>query len=332
MYEAVLKGQYTVEQFSTLFQQRQGVKKAIFSQSNSTATPSTLLSSDETSNPADIASTTLISIASSYSDEGSELRPCEDGLSYRVKSTKDERFRDEPAISTTKGPNAASDPSYPACNWTCCHTCRPTYRDRAWLPLDAVVNEPARAPPSWEFRNRQISDARIVANMGLPKLILPPQVDDSSSEAPFSSQSNLAKSETNKSANGVLNGIRTKHGFHAGVRRTVEGAISHTEDTSSESETSSQKLSHSSLRRLSRSTLPRSRNSSQSTIVYNPRVIEDGQLQESLMLMRATNTPLPDAAADVEYLYDGEVDVEDGVAVTEEGIRMNATDIIMMQV
>jgi hypothetical protein len=332
MYEAVLKGQYTVEQFSTLFHQRQGVKKAIFSQSNSTATLSTSFSSDETSNPADIASTTLTSIASSYYDEGSELRPYENRLSYDVKSTGDERFRNEPDIATIKGPNTASGPSYPACNWTCCHTCRPTYRDRAWLSLDAVVNEPVRAPPSWEFGNRRISDARIVANMGLPKLILPSQVDDSSSETPFSSDSNLAESETNKSADGVLNGIRTKRGFRTRLRGTLEGAIGHTKDPSSESETSSQKSSHSSLRRLGQSMLYRRRKSSQSTISYKPRVIEDRQLQESLMLMIATNTPLPDAAASVEYLYDGEVEVEDGIAVTEEGIGMNTADIIMMQV
>jgi hypothetical protein len=340
MYEAVLKGQYTVEQFSTLFQQRQGVKKAIFSECNSTARPANSVLSDDTSNSADITSITLTSIASSYSDEGSELRPCENGISYQVKherSTPDGRLVDEPDISTIKGTNTARDPSYPACAWTCCQSCRPTYRDRAWLSLDAVVNEPTRAPPSWEFENRRISDARIVATMGLPMLSLPSQVEDSrydsSSEAPLSSDSNLAESETDRLAYGGLHGIRTKirtkGAFRETVRRTLKGTVGHTRGTSTESETSSKNSSKSSLRRFGRSMLSRPRGSSQSTISYNPRVIEDGQLQESLMLMIAANTPLPDAAASIEDLHDGEVEVEDGVAVTEEGVGMSAADIIM---
>jgi hypothetical protein len=336
MYEAVLKGQYTVEQFSTLFQQRQGVKKAIFSQSDSTATPSTSVSSDDSCNSTDLTSTTLTSIASSYPDDDSEMNPDENGISHQDKlyqSTITKQLLDDRDIATIKGRSSASDPSYPACAWTCCQTCRPTYRDRAWLSLDAVVSGPTKAPPSWEFENRRISEARIVANMGLPKPGPPFPLDDSrydsSSEAPLSNDGNLAESETDKFAYGALNGSRTKGGFRATVRRTLKGAISHTRATSSESQTSSKNSSQSSLRRLGRSMLFRPRSSSQSTIAYNPRVIEDGQLQESLMLMIAINTPLPDAATDVENLHDGEVEVEDGVAVTEEGIGMNAADIIM---
>jgi hypothetical protein len=46
------------------------------------------------------------------------------------------------------------------------------------------------------------------------------------------------------------------------------------------------------------------------------------------MLMVAIDTPLPDAAADVEDLHDGEVEVEDGLAVIEEGIVMGTADTI----
>jgi hypothetical protein len=44
--------------------------------------------------------------------------------------------------------------------------------------------------------------------------------------------------------------------------------------------------------------------------------------------MAAINT-LPDAAADVEDLYDGEVEVEDGLAVTKEDIVMGTANITM---
>lgn len=69
--------------------------------------------------------------------------------------------------------------------------------------------------------------------------------------------------------------------------------------------------------------------SSQSTISHIPHIIDNDQLQEPLMLMVAINTPLPDAAADVEDLRDGEVEVEDGLTVTEEGIVMGTADVAM---
>lgn len=45
--------------------------------------------------------------------------------------------------------------------------------------------------------------------------------------------------------------------------------------------------------------------------------------------MIAVDTPLPDTARDIEDLHNGEVDVEDGVVVTEEGVGMSAADITM---
>lgn len=335
MYEAVLKGQYTVEQFSTLFQQRQGVKKAIF-KSHSAATPLAGPSPGFTGNSADIINTTLTSIAASYSGDGSIVRSCENGLSCTVthyESTPDEPVLDQPPINPIATGNKRPWPSYLACTWTCCQSCRPTYRDRAWQSLDAAVREPTRTPPVWELENRPISDARIVAKMGVQKLNFPSEVDDlryeSSSEAPLSSCSNLAESEPEILDYGGLHGIRTKGSLRATFKRTWMGAVGHKRSTSGESQTSSNNSSHSSLKRWGRPILFGSRRSSQSTDGYSPRTVEDGQLQESLMLMLAVNTPLPDAAASVEDLHDGEVEVEDGVAVTEEGISMSAADIII---
>jgi hypothetical protein len=45
--------------------------------------------------------------------------------------------------------------------------------------------------------------------------------------------------------------------------------------------------------------------------------------------MIAANTPLPDAADSADDLPDGGVKVEDGIAVTEEGIGMSTADIII---
>jgi hypothetical protein len=334
MYEAVLKGQYTVEQFSTLFQQRQAVKKAIFSQGSGTATPSTPASSDYCSKSSDLASTTLASIASSYPEVGTELSPDKNGMFVQDKHHQRtaDQLLDERDITTVTGINKNSDLSYPACTWTCCQTCRPTYCDRAWQSLDPIVNAPTKALPAWEFKNRRISNARIVANIGLPKLGLPYQVDDSrytpSPEGPLSSHSNLAESDIDKDAYGALNAGHAKSCFRATVRRTLKETIGHTRASSSKSQKPSKSPNQTSLRRFGRSMLFRSRRASQSTISYTPRIIGDGQLLESVMLMVAIDTPLPDAAADVEDLHDGEVEVEDGLAVIEEGIVMGTADTI----
>ena len=335
MYEAVLKGQYTVEQFSTLFQQRQAVKKAIFSEGSGTATPSTPALSDYYSKSSDLASTTLTYIASSYPEVGTEPSPDKNGMFAQDKHHQHsaDQLLDERDTATITDINKTSDLSYPACTWTCCQTCRPTYYDRAWQSLDSIVNAPIKAPPAWEFNNRHISDARIVANIGLPKLGLPYQVDDSSyassSEGPLSSNSNLAESDIDKDAYGALNVSHTKGCFGATVRRTLKETIGHTRASSSKSKKPSKSSNQTSLKQFGRSMLFRSRRASQSTISYTSHIIGDGQLQESAMLMVAIDTPLPEAATDVEDLHDGEVEVEDGLAGIEEGIVVGTADIIM---
>ena len=336
MYEAVTKGQYTVEQFSTLFHQRQGVKKAIFPQSHGTVTPSTSASSNCSNTSSELANTTLASIASSYVDEGSESSLDENEIPGKVKhyqSTIGEQLLIECDITAITGGTTEAKLTYPACSWTCCQTCRPTYRDRAWQSLAAIVDGPTKIPPSWELKNLRVSDARIVASIGLPKLDISFQLDDSrydsSSEAPLSTNSHAGELETDTFTCGVLSGSRTKGGFRATVRKTLKEAIGHARASSGESETSSNNSSQSSFKGLGRSILFGPRSFSQPKIAYSPHIIEDGQLQESLILMIASNTPLPDAAIDVEDLHEGEVEVEGGVAVTEEGIVMSAADIIM---
>ena len=59
------------------------------------------------------------------------------------------------------------------------------------------------------------------------------------------------------------------------------------------------------------------------------QIVSNRALQESLVFMLAVNTPLPRASEDSASLDGGEVQVEDGIAVTEEGGGMSAADIIM---
>src|ERR1700733_11811433 len=60
-------------------------------------------------------------------------------------------------------------PALQPCTFKICPTCRPTYRERAYQSLEEILNKPVQMPPLWELRNRRLSDARIVARIGLPK-------------------------------------------------------------------------------------------------------------------------------------------------------------------
>jgi hypothetical protein len=320
MYEAVLKGQYTVEQFSTLVQQRQAVKEAIFSQGGGTAILSTSASSDYCSKSSDPASTILTSIASSHPEVGTEPSPDKNGMF--VQDEHHQRVADQPldgrGVVTVPGLKEPFAPSYPACTWTCCQTCRPTYRDRAWQSLDLVLNASTKAPTAWEFKNQRISDARILANISLPNLDLPYQVDDSRYvsyfEAPLPSNSNFAESDIDKDAYGALNVGHTKSCFQATVRAALTEAIGYPRASSGKNQKSSKSSCQTSLRRLGRSIMCRSRSPSQSIISYDPHTVDDSPLQESLMLMAAINTPLPDVEAGVEELHHEEVEEGDGLA------------------
>ena len=328
MYEGVLKGQYTVEQFSTLLEQRRSVKNAILAQDDRAITPTTSTSSDSSSS--DIGNnTTLTSIATSRDDETSKSNnathlPCRPFGRFPLTM-----FRDGSANNQFREPTL--EMSHPVCSWTCCQTCRPTYRDRAWQSLDAILDEPYKEPPAWELHNRRISDARILATIGLPKRRVP-QVNvspcDSSCSFPISSDSNTAESKHVEMVSPSVNDTpSTKTSFRTTVRKALKGAINHSRDVSRDSQGSSKSSIRRPLNRISNSLLFSRRGSSSHPRVG--RVIEDGQLQESLMFMIATKTPLPESPTDAQDFHDMEVEVGDGVAVTEEGVGMHTPDIIM---
>lgn len=60
------------------------------------------------------------------------------------------------------------------CQFKCCPYCRPSLQERAWLPLDAIVNAdiPLTAVHGFgfhlsDFKQRPVSDVNVVKNLGL---------------------------------------------------------------------------------------------------------------------------------------------------------------------
>ncbi|RDH34032.1 hypothetical protein BDQ94DRAFT_178052 [Aspergillus welwitschiae] len=57
---------------------------------------------------------------------------------------------------------------YPPCSHRACHNCAPYLQERAWLSIDEVCRDTTvKAPSQWDLRDRSISDANIVRNLGL---------------------------------------------------------------------------------------------------------------------------------------------------------------------
>ena len=224
------------------------------------------------------------------------------------------------------------EPLFPDCHFACCHSCRPAYRDRAFQSLNAILAEPVNPPPQWQLENRRISDARILKKIGMP---LPQpylrRVDqtlddlrDRTGSLPLGSSDDGDVESGTEETKGK---IRRRSGFRETVRKAL-GAIDQSKyrakpDRSSKH--SSRSSSRESLIQISRPTLFRRRRKQEER---ENAIISNKALQESLALMLAVNTPLPRASEDSDSLNGGEVKVEDGVAVTEEGVEMSAADIL----
>ena len=329
--KAIEENQYTLEQIAMLRSQKQKVKSAILGQEDRAATPSDC--SRESNLSTDFGSTTSTTTGSTQPDDTSDppsrVSTC---IQESGSNWCDEHLSAKGAgVSNLLPESNKTEPPFPICTWKCCHKCRPTYRDRAYQSLDGIVNNPCKPAPVWELENRRVSDIQIVAKIGLPRLRhIYKSIDGHHYDTSMiSGESNMAESESGRVGNMEAKTSRRKSGFRAKVRKAIKGAGSKSRDKSCSRKSSSPNSSQESQKRYGRSMLFLRRTPKQPRSGYGGRVIEDKQLQESLMLMIAINTPLPDAALEVEELEGGEVEVEDGVAVTEEGVGLRVADILM---
>ena len=233
-------------------------------------------------------------------------------------------------------PSAAKtyiQPLFPKCHFKCCQSCRPAYRDRAFQSLDAILSEPIKQPPQWEFENRRVSDANMLKRIQMPLSRLHlhstyqpfDDLRDSNASQTFASSENEdAVLETSEKKDETWR----RSGFRERVRKAL-GAID--QSTYLATSTKSSKHSSKSSSRESLMQMPRSMllKIHRKQAEKENQIVSNRALQESLALMLAANTPLPRASEDSESLEGGEVKVEDGVAVTEEGVAMSAADIII---
>lgn len=325
--KGIQDGQYTAQQIRLLQAQKLQVKELIAIQEER------LESSSESSQ----TSSSLSSLDFAIENSDSTATKTPKSSQHRITSIASQAVREASVdhlgaqrSMPSKPKKTYAKPLAPTCHFKCCQSCRPAYRDRAFRSLDTILSEPIKRPPQWELDNRRISDASLVKAMGIyvprPQLRRMYQTLDDLRNLTGSQTIGRSENEYLDSVrSGTKESARRRSGFRETVRKALH-AIEQSKHLAKSSKHSSRSSSRDSLMQISRSMLFKRR---PKHAEKENQIVSNRALQESLVLMLAVNTPLPHASEDSDSLDGGEVQVEDGVAVTEEGVGMSAADIIM---
>lgn len=295
--KAIEDGHYTAEQIEILKAQKRKVKETITALEDpfrvSNGKPAVSLAPE--------SSTTLPSI-----DSNPHLLP---PVVTEAPETQ----------STHQTPEWAAQPRaklFPDCRWKCCHACRPTYRDRSWQSLKGVLAGNMAPFTVEDFNNHRVTDANVARSLGLRN---PPifdafeDINVESTEEEENIFSDLDLRRANEQ-NEEREEDSSSKGFRASVKRAFRGMLMSRRRNSFSSHISAKSRKRS-LRRDG----------------------EDGE-EFDIGLWRDMNDELLQAAADIRLPGDGmdgvefekeEVEVEGGVAVTEEAVDLRTADIIM---
>lgn len=304
--KGVGEGQYTADQVKTLIQQKERVRDVIFGTAGRPPTASTTSTTDSSSSEGTFSilpqSTTFSTISSASLDE--EIKAAYDWKELQKAWMSEPSMPPpecKPRSPLTSTPGFSESLTLPAdqiCNFKVCPTCRPTYRERACQSLDHILNNPVKLPPMWEFENRKVADARIVARLPTASRFYAQNVPSS-----FESQSSAlemaighAKGSTSSHQVDETHSVRKRSGFRHTVRKALTRARLEDpplppnlgdNDPAQNSNPDPSQPSRSLIfkRRRSRSTL--------SFVETHGRIVDTSALQDSVMLMVATNTPLP---------------------------------------
>ena len=306
--EAIVKGEYTPEQVTILRAQKQKVNDTI-----ATALENFRLSQ--------ISASDKPSTVSAFIEDTSYLPfPVMAGANDRVGSV------------VAKRPEARL---FPYCAVRACQTCRPTFRDRAWQKLEEVFGTTEAPIINFENDNRRLSNPSIVATLGLQKSAQNPPRPHLQTFGSFSFYQNprrakRALSDTTVRQRPSTTGSRDiadqmvegeSVGFRDSVKRALRGILFNRRDS-----TSSRQSSRSS-RLISRKMRVREEDSTDDRVDFDTalwRRFNDELLRE------ASTTKLPghDGMDGLES-QSQEVEVENGVAVTEEAVDTGTPDVIM---
>lgn len=305
--DAIARGEYTSEQVAILSAQKQKVRDTI-------ATQLELFRLSENTTPEKSTKKSVFS----------ELIPY---LPFPLVNEVD----DGPGATLPKQPEARL---FPYCEFRACQTCRPTFRDRAWQTFEDTIDTDKDPSIDFENDNRRLSNPYIVAQIGFqttsrPHLqtfgtfnifdSLPPQkrtLDNATmgQGADIGASSDIADQRIGPES--------TR--FRDSVKRAFRGMLTRQNSTSSKQ---SGKKSSRSDRMMRRKLKARGEQSAEDSEDFGAGSWKD---MDDHLLQEASTTKLPGRdGMDGLDTHIQEVEVGDGVAVTEEAVDTGTPDVIM---
>lgn len=225
------------------------------------------------------------------------------------------------AIEKQRRQHRTSEPTekprmFPRCRFHACQTCRPTFRDRAWISFGDVFAR-SKAGPFIDFETdqRPLMNSNTIRRIGL-RVYQSPYPFPHTLRRPGFHRFNALKISTRSLPYQLPPGLFITEdltnveveskGFRESMRRAFRGMLDRKKDFSRKK---------------------RVRQKDRESSEFDLDLFR--QLNNEL-LQEASGIPLPghdgmDGLADEE----GEIEVEEGVAVTEEGVDLGMADIIM---
>lgn len=205
----------------------------------------------------------------------------------------------------------------PECHWCCCHACRPTYRDRSWQTFETILSRDTTEHGSTKFGERKVIDVNVARNLGLRKPCLVFGLSEDLRTETSEDDSGSSSSKHSRLTDGEGEG---QHGDEASastrteVKRAFRGMLM-------------SRRRHSYSSSISKKSRRRSSEGGEGTGEFNGTLWNELNNQ---LLRDATEVRLPgkDGMDGLEF-EEGEVEVEDGVAVTEEAVDLGTADIII---
>ncbi|KAL8729281.1 MAG: hypothetical protein Q9181_005060 [Wetmoreana brouardii] len=318
--KAIAEGQYTGEQVEKLVAQRQKVldtiaaSQAHFKKTQAASTRTSFRSS--------------VSASTSNSTSGDTNPSMPFPLITEISGSTPDAKRGSLATS-----GSTKSRIFPVCRYRACQHCRPTYRDRTWQVLDEAFATKVGIPDIDDNNpDLPVSNLKLLQTFGIRKAKKKsrrPPLRSFDSMGPYDADDEgwpgLKKdgsAQRSISANGLSADLADQKtsetdtkGFRDSVRRAFKGMLISTRKRESWSSKYGKKSTETG-----------------DFLQHDGAEVDLGlwkELSEEL-LQEAAGIPLPghDAEDGVEMEED-EVEVEDGVAVTEEAVVTGTADIIM---
>lgn len=292
--KAILQGHYTLPQVSMMRAQRHTAMDAVATAERH------VMEHPEHSADAPTLPVSSSRIGASILDPDALT---EEALEQRRRQDRTSEPREKPRM-------------FPRCHFHACQTCRPTFRDRAWISLGDVFAQSDPGPfINFETDQRPLMNPNTMCQTGL-RVYRSPHPFPHTLRRPGFHRFNALKISTRSLPYQLPPGLFItddlseaeveSKGFRESMRRAFRGMLDRKKDFSRKK---------------------RFRQKERESSEFDIELFR--QLNNEL-LQEASGIPLPghdgmDGLADEE----GEIEVDEGVALTEEGVDLGTADIIM---